>query len=46
MDAALAAWLFTLAVAPLVLGVARVSTKVLAIQRAFARVVGMIYAFD
>jgi len=46
MDTALAAGLLALAVASLSLGVAWASTKVLAVQRAFARVLGVIYTFD
>ena len=46
MDATLAAGFFALGVASLVLGVARTSTKMLAIQCALARVPGVVYAFD
>ena len=46
MDTSLTTGLLALVVASLVLGVARVSTKVLAIQSALARVPGVIYAFD
>jgi hypothetical protein len=46
MDTTLAAGLFALGVASLVLGVARTSTKMLAIQCALARVPGVVNAFD
>jgi hypothetical protein len=46
MDTTLAAGFFALGVASLVLGVARTSTKMLAIQCALARVPGVVYAFD
>ena len=46
MDTTLAAGLFALGVASLVLGVARTSTKMLAIQWALARVLGVVYAID
>ena len=46
MGTTLAAGLFALGVASLVLGVARTSTKMLAIQCALARVLGVVYAFD
>jgi len=46
VDAALTTGLLALVVTPLVVGVARASTKVLAIQRTLAGVLGMFYAFD
>lgn len=46
VDTTLAAGFLALAVTPLVLRVARASTQVLAIQRTFARVLGMVNAFD
>lgn len=46
VNAALTAGFFALAVAPLVLRMAWESTKVLAIQRTLARVLGVVYALD
>ena len=46
VNAALAAGLLALAVASLVLRMARTSAKVLAIQRTLARVLGVVYACD
>lgn len=46
MNAALATGFYAFAVASLVLRVARVSAKMLAIQCALARVHGVVYAFD
>ena len=46
MDAALTATLLALAVASLVLGMAWASTEVLAVQRALARVLCVVYTFD
>lgn len=46
MDTTLAAGLFALGVASLVLGVARTSTKMLAIQCTLTRVLGVVCAFD
>jgi len=46
VGAALTTGLLALAVASFVLGVARASTKVLAIQRTLAGVLGVVYAFD
>ena len=46
MDAALAAGLLAFGVTPFVLGMTWASAKVLTIQRAFARVPGVVYACD
>lgn len=46
MNATLATGLIALAIASLVLGMARTSAKVLTIQRALARVLGVVYAID
>jgi len=46
VNATLAAGLLALAVASFVLGVARLSAKMLAIQCSFARVLGVVYASD
>jgi len=46
VNAALTTGLLAFAVASLALGVARASTKVLAIQRTLAGMLGVVYAFD
>ena len=46
MDTALAAGLLAFAVAPFVLGMTRAAAKVLTIQCAFARMLGVVYAYD
>ena len=46
VDAALATGLLAFAVAPLILRVARASTKVLTIQRTLTRVLGVVNALD